>query len=621
MTTFARRSRALATPAVLLAGFILAVAIACGGGQQEQPAAAATAIPSGATAEPATAKPTPKAAPADKPAVTGGTLTLIGPEQGQFKNPEFMNPFVPGNEIRSGLHFFLPQLFYYNLMTAEEIPWAAKSWEVNGDFTEWTIHIRDGVKWSDGEPFTARDVAYTYHLLRDNKQLTGWGRGAPIPRWVKEVQVPDDLTAVIVLQESNPRFPDPFLWSHQGKSPYIVPEHIWAEAADPKAPEKFAFYDPAKGWPVVEGPFRLQVSTPDQKIWVRRDDYWGAETGFEPLPAFDRLVYVPGAETAAVVSMFLTDQIDASMSLAPPQIKTLLERSDHITTYTGKKAPYGSLDWWVTGLWFNTQRPPYDNRDVRWAIAYAINHEQLKSLNLDALILTGIPVPSFQPMIPYIEAISKLTEKYDVKSFAPEKTDELMQRAGFAKKGGVWVDSVGKPFTILIEGESPSHDDIIAPLTEQLKRAGFDANFKIVTDLNARASRGQPDAWLSGRPGSTTHPWDGLELYHSRNTPQAGDQTSIGSAGRWGNKEYDRIIDKMEPLPAGDRAGLTPLFRDAMEIWLRELPDIPIKEWPQNVPYNTLRWTNWPNEKDKPMQGAYWPRHGWLMIKDLQPAR
>jgi peptide/nickel transport system substrate-binding protein len=64
---------------------------------------------------------------------------------------------------------------------------------------------------------------------------------------------------------------------------------------------------------------------------------------------------------------------------------------------------------------------------------------------------------------------------------------------------------------------------------------------------------------------------------------------------------------------------MTRLVREAYSIWLPELPDVPIKQWMQVVPFNTTHWTNWPHKVDNPMQGAYWPRHGWLMIKDLQP--
>ena len=240
-------------------------------------------------------------------------------------------------------------------------------------------------------------------------------------------------------------------------------------------------------------------------------------------------------------------------------------------------------------------------------------------MNAGAIIPSRQLFPQFGSLLPYIDNISDLLDEYDVTTFDLAKTNELMEGAGYTKKDDVWTDSDDQPFTILVEAAS-GFSDILAPIAEQLKRAGFDSNFKIGTDMSNRIVRGLPDAWLTGRPSATTHPWDSLEHYHSRNTPVVGEQASLGSAGRWkGGDEYDRIIDEMEVVPQGDIAKMTGLVREAYSIWLPELPDVPIKQWMQVVPFNTTHWTNWPNAIDNPMQGAYWPRHGWLMIKDLQP--
>jgi len=333
-------------------------------------------------------------------------------------------------------------------------------------------------------------------------------------------------------------------------------------------------------------------------------------------------VYIPSTDQANNVAMILTDQADATTSITGPQMQNLLARTKYVTSYTGDQPPYGSLDWWVTSLYFNTQEAPYDNPDVRWAIAYAIDHEELASVNAGALIPSRHVFPEFGSLMPYISGVSDLLDEYDVTEFDLDKTAQLMGQAGYTKQGEVWVDSDGEPFTILVEAAS-GFSDILAPIAEQLRRAGFDSNFKIgIADLSNRIVRGLPDAWLTGRPSSTTHPWDSLEHYHSRNTPLVGEQASLGSAGRWkAGAEYDRLIDEMEVLPQSDIAQLLPLVEQAYEIWLRELPDIPIKQWLQIVPFNTTHWANWPNAIDKPMQGAYWPRHGWLMIKDLIPAQ
>jgi peptide/nickel transport system substrate-binding protein len=599
----------------LFAVAVLATVAACGGGGGDDPAP--TAKPDTPAASTKTADPTAVSSEEKKPSTAFRTLRLLGGSRGGvYDDVDNMNPFILGNEFRSGLHFVLPQLFYYNLVTGEEVPWAATSWSVNSNFTEYTVNIRDGVEWSDGEAFTAHDVQYTYHLLRDNSTLANWGRGGDVPRWVKQVDVIDDLKLTIVLNDPNPRFADPFLWSHQGKAPYIVPKHVWETMDDPTTDMN---YDPAKGWPVATGPFELVENSAQQRIWDRRDDWWGAKTGFAELPAMDRIVYIPMTDQANNVAMMLTDQADATYSITGPQMENLLDQTDFITTYTGDKPPYGSLDWWVTSLYFNTEKPPFDNVDVRWAIANAINHDELVKVNAGAIIPSRQLFPQFGSLTPYIDDISDLLDEYDVTVYDLDKTNELMEKAGYTKNDGIWHNAAGEPFTILVEAGG-GFSDVLAPIAEQLKRAGFDSNFKVGTDMGSRIVRGLPDAWLSGRPSATTHPWDSLEHYHSRNTPMVGEQAALGAAGRWkGGDTYDAIIDEMEVVPQNDTAEMTRLVREAYSIWLPELPDVPIKQWMQVVPFNTTHWTNWPHEVDNPMQGAYWPRHGWLMIKDLQP--
>src|SRR5690606_10433077 len=80
-------------------------------------------------------------------------------------NYENANYYAPGVDLRNGLMYASEALFWYNLFGDEHIPWTAEGYEYNDDFTSVTIRIRPGVEWSDGQPFTARDVAYTYNML------------------------------------------------------------------------------------------------------------------------------------------------------------------------------------------------------------------------------------------------------------------------------------------------------------------------------------------------------------------------------------------------------------------------------------------------------------------------
>ena len=225
---------------------------ACGAGSTAAPTSAPA--PSAATATPAAAQPA-----ATKPAATtGGGLkdvprnrTLIhtgvgGESPNQFSDVNLFNPYLPG-VTRSGIQWMYEPLFYYNVYGPKdnETAWIGESYKYNADFTSVTIKIRKGVEWSDGEPFTTKDVAFTLNMLKDNAPDLGWS--TEIKQWVKTVTVADDQTITIDLNAPNPRFVYRYLTMHFDIGIYIVPEHVF-KSQDAKT---FKHYDVAKGWPVT----------------------------------------------------------------------------------------------------------------------------------------------------------------------------------------------------------------------------------------------------------------------------------------------------------------------------------------------------------------------------------
>ena len=89
---------------------------------------------------------------------------------------------------------------------------------------------------------------------------------------------------------------------------------------------------------------------------------------------------------------------------------------------------------------------------------------------------------------------------------------------------------------------------------------------------------------------------------------------------RWKNAEFDRLVDEMGQT-AHDDPALLPLFRQAMEIWLRELPSIPILQWYHRIPHNQTYWTNWPSATNPYINSAPWHRTFLLVLLGLEPAQ
>ena len=222
-----------------------------------------------------TAAPPPGAAPAPGAAAAPADMerakTLNVAVSKPFASTNNFNIYAPGfDRSRTGLGAMVHEyLFYLNMETGDYIPWLAESYEYNTDFTEITVKLRPGVKWNDGEDFTADDVVFTYAMLRDNPSMT-WANEAN--QAVANVEKVDDLTVKFILTQPNPRlhlvreaFPAVPVWS----GITIMPEHIWKDIEDPVT---FA-NDP----PVGTGPYKLASATESAYSYVRRDDWWGTE--------------------------------------------------------------------------------------------------------------------------------------------------------------------------------------------------------------------------------------------------------------------------------------------------------------------------------------------------------
>src|SRR5690606_16279279 len=113
---------------------------------------------------------------------------------GRVVDPELWNPFVPGNRRDHGFHqALLEPLFILNYETGEYVPWLAESMTSNDTLDVWTLKLRDGVKWSDGEAFNADDVVFTINLLLQPENTT-LSDAAAMQQWVANVEKIDDLT-------------------------------------------------------------------------------------------------------------------------------------------------------------------------------------------------------------------------------------------------------------------------------------------------------------------------------------------------------------------------------------------------------------------------------------------
>jgi len=494
-------------------------------------------------------------------------------------------------------------LIMFNVLTGEYENWLAEDWNYSADFTEITMMLRDGIEWSDGEPFTADDVAFTFNSVRDHQKDA---TNAAEISFLKEAQVVDPKTVKFVLTEANPRWWATTLTSNHGVVEMMMAKHIW-EGQDLLT---FANYDPEKGIPVSTGPYKLTSAAPEQKIFDLRQDWWGAKTGWKPLPKVERVIYLPNNDDTLSAQQLITNQVDMGKILSVPTLQTVFAQNPKVVTYSGTQPPYGYLDWCPIDLNFNDAAAPWDNSDLRWAVNYAIDRTKLVALAEGGAGVTALhQFTPYEWFKPFDEALKPLYDKYGLDTSAhPDKVDEIMTKLGYAKNGDDLWEANGKTvdMNIFVPDWLKAYGP---PLTQQLIDAGFDAKFDTSPGLNTPTQTGE-QALSFGCKGPAgvkgMDPYFMLSIYMSEYFRPTGTPAPIWWAtSRWQNPDYDAIVEQMNSLSADDTKTLD-LFTQAMDIWFKELPDVFVAQLVIRYPMTTQYWTGWPSQED-----PYGFPHSW----------
>ena len=545
------------------------------------------------------------------------TLMVMHGGSGQYYLFDNQNPYIPGSD--QGFHLgTLPAMFepliMYNVLTGAHENWLAEHWEYDDDATAITVRLRQGIKWADGQPFTARDVAFTFNMLRDHAE--SMVHLADLPEFFDSAEVIDDHTVRLVLKKAGPAFWATTLSSNHGV--FILPEHIWRD----QDPLEFTFHDLEAGLPLGTGPYRLVYASSEQKIYDLRPDWWAAQTGFKPLPKIERIIYVPQQEESQAAQLLLTDQLDIAPIMQVPSIESVLERNERVVTFSGRQPPYGYLDWCPIDLNLNCLEPPFDDPQIRRAISMAIDRKKLVQLaESGAGVVALHPFTPYRWFAPFDEALQAILARhgYGDEPHLPE-VNRIMAGKGYRKDDeGLWIDAEGERLQITIFTQWLSAYG--PPLIEQLRAAGFDAS----------AEPGQPSLVQTGEQAASlgckgpsgvrgTDPHLMLSYYTSQYFRPTGQRVPLWiTPSRWSNEEFDRIVERIAPLQVGDEE-LLELFVAAMEIWVGELPDIFLAQLIVRHPCNTTYWTGWPSQQDP--YGFLHPLQ-WEFLKTfihLQPA-
>jgi peptide/nickel transport system substrate-binding protein len=513
--------------------------------------------------------------------------TLIVAHLTQFLSPEMWSPYNLGGTHQQGVGLFHEPLVYADMLDGHQYPWLAESWEYNDDKTELTYHLRDGVTWSDGEPFTAADVAYTLNTLRD---LGGDVRqGAIYQTFVKQAEAIDDLTVKITFNAPAPRFHDEVMVAKGDSATFIVPEHIWKDVNW----AEYTAYNDGKG-PVTTSPWRFAYADDTRRIIDRVktcDEWWACSTGFSNLPEVERFVQLFMADQQAQATAMIRNEIDQTHDIRVDLIEQILEQNPDATTWTGREGPYGMVSWWPTSMYMNLNDKHLSNPEVRWAINRYVDRDKLIDFAFNGNGQKSIwPFPPFSGLQASIDNLAELEAKYQQGLYDPAEADERLTQAGYTKDSeGYWADASGERIQCHILS-LPHFSDSGPILVEMLNQAGIETSFSQPPDIGTRLNAGDFQCGLFGHNGSMSG-----DIYRTLLLYTTG---GVGNFSQYSNSEFDAIVEEM--ATATDDAQIRALEREAMEIWLQDLPEVPLLQFYNRTGNNGHYWTNWPSTAADP---------------------
>jgi peptide/nickel transport system substrate-binding protein len=526
------------------------------------------------------------------------------------------------------------------------------------NFTKLTIPLRKGVAWDDGVPFTSADVVYTVEALIKYDGFSG--HHSFFADNVKSVSAPDDYTVTFELNQSNSRFHTRFLdrWG----AAWIMPKHIFEKEADPVAFE----FNPFVG----TGPYKLHSYDESGfwTIWEKREDWDKSPTGImygEPKPKYVVLQYF--ANEGAKILAQLTHQADY-LNLSSDGLKAVLAQCKSCRAYQLTFPWVVNNDPCITGIVFNSTIPPYDNKDVRWALLLAINIPEYMGIAVDGTaVLSPVHIPSLgtypenfiKPMVPWLTDFEldlgngEKFKPYDPTApaqeaayakdrgyifpddpayiekafgvgwykYAPDVAEKLLVNNGFSKDAdGKWLLPDGKPWQIrcVSNTDTTTHGyrNCLAA-TQQWKKFGIDAEpypTEAAADLNNTGDFEVSGNWPAQEPwGAGPDLYRTLDLWNSEYVKPVGEVTA-GQVGRWSSPEMDAVIKKLRETDPTDSEAMIEVGIEGLKIAVTEMPGIPTYGYVGFMSWDETYWSGWPGSENAYTQPyAHWGNFKYMM--------
>lgn len=418
----------------------------------------------------------------------------------------------------------------------------ARDWQVSDDGLSFTFQLREGVKFSDGEPLDADDVVFTFEFIQN-----------PAIAAPRERAIYDKIESV---SASGPhevvfKFKEPYFNSLAlAGGMAIMPRHFYEPYLD--EPETF---NQSKGLLLGSGPYRLADPkgwTPDQGLveLQRNPRYWGLQ------PSFDRVMWKVIQNDAARLTTFRNGDID-TYNARPREYQTLLDDKSLMSRsqrfeYMNPTAGYSYIGW-------NQQRngkpTRFADERVRQAMTYLTDRQRI----IDEIML-GYAEVAISPFNPRSDQHDPALE---ARQFNLDKARQLLGEAGYRDRDddGMLEGPNGEPFEFELVFFQDSEDTrrIVLFLKDLYARAGISlipkpTEWSVMLDLiNKRNFDAITLGWTSGVET------DIYQIFHSKQIESGGDNF-VG----YKNEQLDRLIEQARGTV--DESKRMPLWREAERI-------------------------------------------------------
>jgi peptide/nickel transport system substrate-binding protein len=474
------------------------------------------------------------------------------------------NPFSPTAAPMTQQAIYEPMLVF-NPADSTTTPWLATEWKEAKDGSGITFTLREGVKWSDGEPFTAADVVYTFEL---QEEIAGGYE------YLDSVEATDELTVEF---DFNTAF-SPALY--EVGQQVIVPEHVWSEIDDPAKETNEN--------PVGTGPYTEVTSFQSQSYDLKRNpEYWQPEK--QKIEGIRMLAFAGNDPANLATTNGETDWADQFI----PNIEDAFVSKDPEHRHYWFPPIDATINWQL-----NTTKAPFDDVRVRKALSMAIDREAVTTVAMQEYThpadCTGLSGAYEQ------WTSTSVAEACDWTNRDVDAANALLDEAGYPMgSDGVRTMPDGSPFTfdISVGGTSSDWLSVANILSQNLDEVGVEGKVKS-PDWSAVVASYEDGSFDSGIVWSNNAPTP-YQFYSgvmsTKTVVPVGEQ-STQNYHRFGLPEADDLLtefaESADPEEQAEAVG------ELQALFSENAPVIPLFPGPRWGAYNTTRFTGFPNEDD-----------------------